>query len=317
MDGFAFCRRLKENPAWSYIPFVLLTREQSDRRRFAGLELGIMHYLQKPIFVQDLLLRVRALAAKAREDRPLLGELWRARGLHEGLVGPREPVQHGPLTLAGYFAPAGVCGGDFWNTFELGPQAALVLVADVTGHGVPSALIAAAIRACCDTIGLVAPARPSVSTVMTTLNRVCCRVAQQKLHVTCFVSLFDFQRSTMTYASAGHPPPFIFRPATPPNRPRPSPWPRAPRASCWERTPRRAFRRARSRCEAAMSSSGTPTVWSSRETAPGSPGERAACSAPCAPPGASGARPISFARRCCGRRWSTTTACLPRTTSRW
>ncbi|SMH54291.1 HD-GYP domain-containing protein [Azospirillum agricola] len=59
MDGYAVCRRLKADPATHDIPVVFLTAlsEQADEQ--AGLELGAVDYITKPISAPILLARVR------------------------------------------------------------------------------------------------------------------------------------------------------------------------------------------------------------------------------------------------------------------
>ncbi|MBK7538280.1 MAG: SpoIIE family protein phosphatase [Myxococcales bacterium] len=58
--------------------------------------------------------------------------------------------QLGRVRVAGAWLPATECGGDFWAVYDVGPSRALVVVGDVTGHGVPAALVTAAARGACD-----------------------------------------------------------------------------------------------------------------------------------------------------------------------
>jgi CheY-like chemotaxis protein len=64
MDGFAFCRRLKQNGDWAQIPFIFLTGESSVEDKIRGLELGVEDYLTKPIYIKEILTRVRILLQK-------------------------------------------------------------------------------------------------------------------------------------------------------------------------------------------------------------------------------------------------------------
>lgn len=59
MDGIEMCRRIKDNPATSHIPVLLVTAlsERSDRIR--GIEAGANDFLTKPIDTRDVVLRVR------------------------------------------------------------------------------------------------------------------------------------------------------------------------------------------------------------------------------------------------------------------
>lgn len=64
MDGFEFCRRLKENPEWKAIPFVFLTGQKSIEDKIRGLELGVEDYLTKPIYIKEIATRVKILLQK-------------------------------------------------------------------------------------------------------------------------------------------------------------------------------------------------------------------------------------------------------------
>ena len=61
MDGFAACRRLKDDPETRHIPVVLLTALDGRADRVTGLEAGADDFLTKPIDDVMLLARVRSL----------------------------------------------------------------------------------------------------------------------------------------------------------------------------------------------------------------------------------------------------------------
>jgi two-component system sensor histidine kinase/response regulator len=75
MDGYHFYEAVRENPAWTPIPFIFLTArgEQKDIRR--GYMLGADQYLTKPFEAEDLLVavekrleRVRAIQAVTKDE---------------------------------------------------------------------------------------------------------------------------------------------------------------------------------------------------------------------------------------------------------
>ena len=69
MDGFEFCRRLKDNPEWAGIPFIFLTNQKNVEDKIRGLELGVEDYLTKPIYIKEIITRVKILLQrKERED---------------------------------------------------------------------------------------------------------------------------------------------------------------------------------------------------------------------------------------------------------
>ncbi len=64
MDGFTFCRKVKDEPATRSLPFIFLTREKSVDEKIRGLELGVDDYLTKPIYLKEVLARVKLLIEK-------------------------------------------------------------------------------------------------------------------------------------------------------------------------------------------------------------------------------------------------------------
>jgi two-component system cell cycle response regulator len=61
MDGFEVCRRLKNDPATSHIPVVMVTALDHVSDRIRGLEAGADDFLTKPVNDLQLMTRVRSL----------------------------------------------------------------------------------------------------------------------------------------------------------------------------------------------------------------------------------------------------------------
>ena len=64
MDGFELCRNLKADPELAQIPFVFLTGQNAIENKIRGLELGVDEYLTKPIYIKEILTRLRILLQK-------------------------------------------------------------------------------------------------------------------------------------------------------------------------------------------------------------------------------------------------------------
>jgi DNA-binding response OmpR family regulator len=69
MDGFTFCKLLKADPDYAEIPFIFLTDQLSIERKIQGLELGVEDYLTKPIYIKEIITRVRLLLQKHQRAR--------------------------------------------------------------------------------------------------------------------------------------------------------------------------------------------------------------------------------------------------------
>jgi len=72
IDGFATCRRLREEGVWA--PVLMLTARDGVEDRVAGLDGGADDYLTKPFSFAELLARLRALARRGPLERPTVLE---------------------------------------------------------------------------------------------------------------------------------------------------------------------------------------------------------------------------------------------------
>jgi CheY-like chemotaxis protein len=69
MDGFELCRRLKEDDRYRGTPFIFLTGQKSVEYKVKGLELGVEDYLTKPIYIKEIVTRVKILLQKKEKER--------------------------------------------------------------------------------------------------------------------------------------------------------------------------------------------------------------------------------------------------------
>jgi serine phosphatase RsbU (regulator of sigma subunit) len=146
-------------------------------------------------------------AEKARIEQ----ELEVAKTIQDTLVPTSDPVDHGVLKFAGYYQPAAQTGGDWWTWSDLVDGKVLLVVGDVTGHGVPSAMITAAAKAACDVARYVYRDDVTVSGLLEIMNHAIFESAQRRFVMTCFASIVDPARRTITYANAGHNFPYLYR----------------------------------------------------------------------------------------------------------
>jgi serine phosphatase RsbU (regulator of sigma subunit) len=146
-------------------------------------------------------------AEKARIEQ----ELEVAKAIQETLVPSSDPVDRGTLKFAGFYQPAAQTGGDWWTWHELAAGKILIVIGDVTGHGVPSAMITAAAKAACDVARHVHGDDVTVTRLLEIMNHAIWQSAQRRFVMTCFASIVDTRARTITYANAGHNFPYLFR----------------------------------------------------------------------------------------------------------
>ena len=155
--------------------------------------------------------QIEILLVQTAEKARIEQELEIAKAIQESLVPGPELVEKGALAFAGYYQPAAQTGGDWWTWHELGEGKVLLVVGDVTGHGVPSAMITAAAKAACDVARYVHGDDVTVTRLLDVMNYAIFESAQRRFVMTCFASIVDTRARTITYANAGHNFPYLFR----------------------------------------------------------------------------------------------------------
>jgi serine phosphatase RsbU (regulator of sigma subunit) len=97
-------------------------------------------------------------------------------------------------------------GGDFYDIFELDRDRVAIVIADVSGKGVPAALFMAV---SCTVIKSIATRGDSPGDVLARVNDILCDGNEAGIFVTVFYGVIDHRAGTLTYANGGHNPPYL------------------------------------------------------------------------------------------------------------
>lgn len=155
--------------------------------------------------------RIGVLLQDTKEKATLEKELEVARVIQESLLPPTRLIDKGFFQFQGYFKSASICGGDWWSFADLIDGKLLVLIGDVTGHGVSSAMITAAAKSCCDTLRHVTEGELTCTFLLEELNKTIYEAANRKFVMTFFATIIDPKVRTITFSNAGHNFPLLFR----------------------------------------------------------------------------------------------------------
>jgi phosphoserine phosphatase RsbU/P len=133
-------------------------------------------------------------------------ELETARNIQQSILPAATPSAPGLEIFASYLPMAEVAG-DFYDFLDQGDGRLGVLVADVSGHGVPAALIASMVK-----IAFAAQAdhASDPARVIAGMNHALCGKFEFA-YVTATYAFLDPARRVLAYASAGHPPILLLR----------------------------------------------------------------------------------------------------------
>jgi phosphoserine phosphatase RsbU/P len=144
---------------------------------------------------------ISRMVADSQQLVAIKRELDIARQIQSSILPQSMPRMHG-LTIVGRYRPMNAVAGDFYDFLELDAQRLGILVADVSGHGVPAALIASMVK-----MALVAQRdrADSPAAVLAGMNTTLCgRLASQ--YVTAAYLFIDIESRVIRYGAAGHPP---------------------------------------------------------------------------------------------------------------
>jgi serine phosphatase RsbU (regulator of sigma subunit) len=121
---------------------------------------------------------------------------------------PAQPLERPRMVAAGMTVPAAVCGGDWWAMSALRDNRCLFVMGDVTGHGLPSALLTAVAKASFDVAR--AALRPlTLDALLKLMNIGVIESARRQLFMTACALSIDETTLELKYASAGHVPPLL------------------------------------------------------------------------------------------------------------
>ncbi len=159
------------------------------------------------IKVEERTLELRTANDQMRQDLKMARELQTALlPRNFPTVPPDATDQDSALRFLSLYFPTGDVSGDFFSVFPLGEHAAGVLICDVMGHGVRSALITSMIRGLVDEHIAVTH---DPGELLTRINHALTLILKQAditMFATCFYVVADIGTGRLSFANAGHPP---------------------------------------------------------------------------------------------------------------
>jgi len=147
------------------------------------------------------------LHAEASQKRRLEEQLEVARSIQESLLPGRAPEIPGHV-LAGRNIPSWAVGGDYFDFLPLREGRWAIVVADVSGHGIPAGLIMAGFRS---EVRAELRRHEEPREVLGHVNRVLAQELDPDHFVTAFLGVYAPASGTLVYSSAGHEPGLLVR----------------------------------------------------------------------------------------------------------
>ena len=208
MDGYEACKHLKADAKTRDIPVIFLTGKTDVADETRGFEVGAVDYIHKPFSPPIVTARVRtqlmlrdAHETVARQLETLNSELEMARQVQLSIL-PREIPDLPGLEIVARYLPMHSVAGDFYDFLVVDDKHLGILIADVSGHGLPSALIASMLQSA---LAWQSPRASDPGEVLSGLNRAI-NGKFERHFVTAAYLFVDLENGTLKYAGAAHPP---------------------------------------------------------------------------------------------------------------
>jgi serine phosphatase RsbU (regulator of sigma subunit) len=217
MDGFEACRQIKKSESLRNIPIIFLTAKTETADIVEGFEVGAVDYVAKPFNAHELLARINTHLSIDHLRRTLAEkneELARAQK-REREMAYRVQAQLIPLTMpevsgwefAANWQPAREVSGDFYD-FISNKDSQGIIIADVSGKGMPAALFMASTRSI---VRAKATTSLTPAESLTQANSLICADAARGMFVTVFYAEINPEKRLLTYVNCGHNPPYWYR----------------------------------------------------------------------------------------------------------
>lgn len=147
----------------------------------------------------------KKLARRQISQEALRREMEIAKDVQK-LLFPEE-LPYGPrLKIEASYQPHHTVGGDYYDYIPINKNQFLICIADVSGKGVPAALIMSNFQASLRTL---VRQTPNLVEIIQELNYLVLENARGENFITFFGAIYDHQLKTLIYVNSGHNPPLL------------------------------------------------------------------------------------------------------------
>jgi sigma-B regulation protein RsbU (phosphoserine phosphatase) len=187
------------------VPVIVMTAWGNVDLAVEAMRRGACDFVQKPWDNNRLLATIRKQAEPVRQRK---SELEIAANVQQKMF-PRKLHRLASLDYAGHCVPAREVGGDYYDFLEIGERKIGFVLADVSGKGVPAALLMANLQACFRSQQPAALENPGQ--VLRAVNRHFFESTTSDRYATLVFAVYDDATRTVRYVNCAHCPPLLLR----------------------------------------------------------------------------------------------------------
>ena len=219
MDGLTLLSKINElrNPAQKCI----MVSAYGDMKNIrTAMNRGAFDFATKPIDMEDLSLTIEKAVEEVNYIKQTQREHLQLESIQSDLAVAGEiqkailPCRFPPfpeiksLDIYASMTPVKEIGGDFYDFFRLDDDRIGLVIADVSGKGVPAALFMAVSNTLLRSISMT---KDNSQDCIDELNRLLCRVNVNSMFVTVFYGILNHRTGELDYTNGGHNPAYILR----------------------------------------------------------------------------------------------------------
>jgi phosphoserine phosphatase RsbU/P len=187
------------------VPVIVMTAWGNVDLAVEAMRRGACDFVQKPWDNNRLLATIRKQAEPVRKRK---SELEIAANVQQKMF-PRKLHPLGSLDYAGHCVPAREVGGDYYDFLEISDRKIGFVLGDVSGKGVPAALLMANLQACFRSQQPASLENPAQ--VLRSVNRHFFESTTADRYATLIFAVYDDATRRVRYVNCAHCPPLVLR----------------------------------------------------------------------------------------------------------
>ena len=169
------------------------------------LDTSVIPFIQTFTNIIIVAIENKKFARKELQQESLRKELEIAREVQSMLI-PKELPHTNLVKMYATYLPHQSIGGDYYDYIFIDEHNYIICIGDVSGKGVPAALLMSNFQACLRT--LVRQTK-DLKQIIEELNYSIIRNAKGERFITFFIAACNLKNNTITYINAGHNPSFL------------------------------------------------------------------------------------------------------------
>ncbi|MCJ8014503.1 fused response regulator/phosphatase [Paenibacillus sp. KQZ6P-2] len=217
MDGIEACRLIQRYEHLRNIPIIMVTSVGDSKKLAEALDAGAVDYVMKPINKAEMMVRIRlALRLKQENDwhkerdQRIQDELKLAALVQNAVLSPA--IEDGKFEVHAIYQPSAELAGDLYAWYPLGGGRYGVILLDMMGHGISSALLTMFLASVLkDTVTTYVDPEKVIQELNRRFNQLYIENQLVQYYFTAIYLVVDTVVKRIDYVNAGHPPALFFQ----------------------------------------------------------------------------------------------------------